>query len=259
MATFYLTNTTTAVGTKYLAGEKLDDAVNDVASIRAAGGQLWESSNATIAAAAVIAVAARARGQNESFCDGIMAGAVAKVGDATSVAQVTDETNIATVTANLATVTTNLATVTASQVTDETNIAALQGQIIKKATVTITQAGDLSGIAATTFAKNLSQVLPVNARFVGVELAGFTGFDDATHASYTVSVGTSGTPTAIVNAANVAAGQGGFPKAGTAGANAFPGSSHSAETLQALITGGVNLNTATAGAITVNVFYFVPG
>ena len=188
-----------------------------------------------------------------------MAGAVAKVGDATSVAQVTDCHQHRNRDGEFATVTHQISPPSLSRVTDETNIAALQGQIIKKATVTITQAGDLSGIAATTFAMNLSQVLPVNARFVGVELAGFTGFDDATHASYTVSVGTSGTPTAIATRLNVAAGQGGFPKAGTAGANAFPGSSHSAETLQALITGGVNLNTATAGAITVNVFYFVPG
>lgn len=77
MATFYLINTITVGTTKMLPGSLVDDAVEDSAAILAAGGSLWPTSNATIAAAALRAQNAHTnRGASEEELEGIMQVAV---------------------------------------------------------------------------------------------------------------------------------------------------------------------------------------
>ena len=53
----------------------------------------------------------------------------------------------------------------------------------------------------------------------------------------------------------MAAGQTGFPKQFTAGAQGYVGAPQGAAQLSVRLTSGVNLSTATAGAVTVNCFY----
>ena len=128
-----------------------------------------------------------------------------------------------------------------------------------KRTVTIAQVADLAGLGAgvKTFDKNVGAVLPANARILGATLETVTDFDDATHGTYTTIVGTSAGGTQIGTSINVAAGQTGFPKAFTAGAGGFAYCPQGAAQLTARITSSVDLNTATAGTMIVNVFYLV--
>ncbi len=114
MATYYLLNTTTVTDSsgshKYLAGSYIDTANVVTAPITAAGGVLWPSATAVVAAAAVIAQALHAsKAGNEDACDKIMLAAVA------SQLNTVDEVNIATV--------------TAAQVVDEAAIATAVAQL----------------------------------------------------------------------------------------------------------------------------------
>jgi len=74
MAQFYLVNTVTfASGLKLLPGRLVDDTVDNVAAIEAAGGELAPSSTPGIAAAALKARTAHSqRGANEAACEAIM-------------------------------------------------------------------------------------------------------------------------------------------------------------------------------------------
>lgn len=89
MSTFFLVNTVVVSGTKVFAGDTINDAVDDATAIAAAGGLLWPSSDAVVAAAAARAVSARLnRGANEEVIDAIMQAAVDAVqlaADASSV------------------------------------------------------------------------------------------------------------------------------------------------------------------------------
>ncbi len=77
MATFYLINRT-QVGTRvYNPGTLVDDAVDPAADITAAGGRLYPSANATVAAAAVIVQQLTSTGQH-SRAEGIMQEAAAR-------------------------------------------------------------------------------------------------------------------------------------------------------------------------------------
>lgn len=229
MSQFYLINTVIlANGTKLLAGEFVDDAVTPSAPITAAGGILWPASDTVVAAAGVAVAAKHAnRGINESEANDLMIAAV--------------ENSIRGTNSGAA-----------------ASIATLQGQQIQKVTCTITQAADLAGLAGgvTSFNKNIGAALPANARIIGYELTGFTGFDDATHATYTAKAG-GASSTDLISTANVTTGQTGFPKPGTAGALGYAGAPQGGQQLVANISTTVNLNTATVGAITFNVYYAV--
>lgn len=81
MATYYLINTTIVGTTKYLSGDLLDSAVHPTTSIAAAGGILWPSADADVAAAAVIAQHQRLhRASNEAELESLMfAGAMSSL------------------------------------------------------------------------------------------------------------------------------------------------------------------------------------
>lgn len=78
MATFYLINTTTVGTKKYISGDLLNDSLHPTADIAAAGGVLWPSADATIAAAgALVQAKRRARGMSEADSQLMMEAAVA--------------------------------------------------------------------------------------------------------------------------------------------------------------------------------------
>lgn len=76
MATYYLINCITRGSNKgsfkQFAGELVNDANEDVAAIQAAGGVLWSSADAVVAAAAAVASKAKARGADEAELNAIM-------------------------------------------------------------------------------------------------------------------------------------------------------------------------------------------
>lgn len=138
--------------------------------------------------------------------------------------------------------------------------AQLAGSVIgvQHQTVTITQAADLAGLAGgvTSFDKDLGAALPANAHILGFSTSLTTGFDDATHATYTAKAGGAGS-TDLFSALNVTTGQTGFPKQGTVGALGFPMAPQGSQQLVVNISSTVDLNTATAGSMTVDVFFVV--
>lgn len=136
---------------------------------------------------------------------------------------------------------------------------------IAKRTVTIDYspggdnfAGKANGVK--TFSKALSGgALPANARYLGHTIgeSTFVDFDDATHGTYTIKVGQASDDDDVIASVNVAAGQSGFPKAGTPGVRAFNACPLYAEAVTAVLTSSVNLNTVSAGQVTIELFYFV--
>ncbi len=145
----------------------------------------------------------------------------------------------------------------------EARVAALEAGSgttgVQKRTVTLTQAADLAALGAgvKTKTKSLGAVLPAGARFLGVSLESLTGFDDGAAATYALNVGYAGAGE-IVAAESVAAAASGFPKAGTAGAQGYAGAALTAGQATVKLTSNADLNTATAGAITVTIFFAVP-
>jgi hypothetical protein len=111
-----------------------------------------------------------------------------------------------------------------------------------------------------TFTKQVGKI-PANARLVGYSLGEGTMvlFDDATHGTYGIELGVAATPAQIAASVSCKAGDTGFPKAGTAGALGFPGAPVGGLIVTAKLTSSVDLNTATAGTCTINVFYSVQG
>lgn len=137
---------------------------------------------------------------------------------------------------------------------------ALTGQgAIQKRTVTIGFADFAALLAGVkTFDVNLGAALPANARLLAPpSLRTWTGFDDAAHGTYVAKVGTSVGGNEIATDQSVAAGQAGFPKIMSAGAAGFAGMVESAAQVHVRITSSVDLNTATAGAVTVDLLFTV--
>lgn len=109
-----------------------------------------------------------------------------------------------------------------------------------------------------TYDVNLGAVLPTGAVLLAPpQLSGFTGFDDAAHGTYAAIVGTTTGGNDIATTQSVAAGQTNFPKVMTAGTAGFPMSALGAAQAKVRITSSVDLNTATAGAVTVSFRYAV--
>lgn len=80
MAQFFLIASFVVRGTKRLPGDLIDDAVDDVTAMRAAGAYLWPSTDAAVAAAAArVAVVSRNRGSNEADLAAIMQAGVEQV------------------------------------------------------------------------------------------------------------------------------------------------------------------------------------
>lgn len=134
--------------------------------------------------------------------------------------------------------------------------AAVQGLV--KRTVTVAFNDGAFGAAATATI-NIGAILPANARIVGHELTTFTAFQDLVDTiAVDVEVGENGGGAdvdSVITSTNVRTGATGFPKAGTSGVKGYPLASESGEQIAIKFTAGGNLNTLTAGSVTVNVFY----
>jgi hypothetical protein len=130
-----------------------------------------------------------------------------------------------------------------------------------KRTVTIDfTTDDFASLAngVKTFSKALSGgALPANAKYLGVVVGTFTGFDDATHGTFTAKLGSTSDDDAILASVNLAEGQTGFPKPGTAGVLGFLSAPLYAEVQNLVITSSVDLNTVTAGHVVVELSYYV--
>lgn len=251
MATFYLLNPV-LLGTLWLRpGELLDDAVVDTTSIKNAGGVLWPSADTIVAAAAKLAQNMAAKGQNLDLMRDLMFGGVfaslmnATASSGASEIAIQDAGNYFS-TDNVESALQALAAGTAGA-----------GSGVLKATCTITQAADLAGLSAgvKTFDKNVGSALPSHARIVCVTAESVTDFDDGAAGTYTMTVGTSAGGNQIGTSLNVASGQTGFPKQFTAGAGGFLLCPQNSAQLTTRLTSNHDLNTATAGAVTVNAFY----
>ena len=131
-------------------------------------------------------------------------------------------------------------------------IAELQAAGLKYMELRVTTA-DLTA-AATSQEVPFAAALPTGAMIVGQEITVDTAFSGGVSSSCTVDVG--GTDAdAIVDGADVFTGAT-TPKAGTAGIN--PNGFLGGQTLKATITSDVNVDTLTAGDITIKVAYAVP-
>lgn len=136
-------------------------------------------------------------------------------------------------------------------------IAAASGTVTDSATIAL---ADLTGLAGgvTTFTKNIGAVQPAGQVLESVTLRGLTGFDDGAAATYVIDVGWVAVPDALASAMDVAVATAtGYPKPGD-GASAYPGAAIGGFQLQMKITSAVDLNTTTAGSITVDVVSKLP-
>jgi hypothetical protein len=253
MTTKYLLNSVRVGGVAYRPGSAINTLSDDVAGITDAGGVLWPSTDPVVAAAALIAQGLALKGENFDDCQAVMLGSLAasllstSSGAAASLIALHDTGGFF------------------STKTVEGALAALgggtagAGQGIVKKTVTITQAADLAGLGAgvKNFDKNLGTALPANARLISVTAETVTDFDDAAHGTYAITVGTSAGGNQVGTSLNVAAGQSGFPKIVTAGAQGYLMAPQGSAQLTVRLASSVDLNTATAGAITLNAFYIV--
>lgn len=148
---------------------------------------------------------------------------------------------------------------------EKTILESIEGALTHRS-VRILYSTDLAGLGAgvKTFSATLATggdtALPANARYVGhiVGAGTFTGFDNGGGgATYTIKIGSPSDDDCIVSTANVATGQTGFPKTGTAGVRAFPMAPLYAEAFSVVLTSDADLNTATAGVVTVSLFFQV--
>jgi hypothetical protein len=112
------------------------------------------------------------------------------------------------------------------------------------------------GAGVKTLDKTLA-VLPTGARVLSVSEEGVTLFDDPTHGTFALTVGSSAGGNQVATTVSVAAGASGFPKVGPAGAAGYLGASQSGATISVRLTSSVDLNTATVGAATAKFFYTV--
>lgn len=132
---------------------------------------------------------------------------------------------------------------------------------VVKRTVTITLANLTALLAGNKDQKfNVGAALPTNARVVGVDVGEgtFTGFDNGGGGgTCTVKVGQNANSDDVMGAVNIATGQTGFPKQGTLGALGYRMAPLSGAQVTARIESNVDLNTATAFNLVVNVFYVV--
>ncbi len=130
---------------------------------------------------------------------------------------------------------------------------------IQKATVTISVAGDnfaALAMGVKTFDKNIGAALPANARVLAATAEAVTAFDDnGGGGTALATIGTTAGGTQVGNVLNVALGQTGFPKAFQAGAQGYLFAPAAGAQLSARVTSNHDLNTFTAGAITISVFY----
>lgn len=259
MSTFFLVNKI-RYGTRTLQpGALIDDAQDDVAGIRANGGYLVPSSNATIAQAAAIAQALSARGQWQEAAYIMLAAASqgggtdlgsADAGKGASLVALRDAGDLFTA-----------EDVEGALAEVRTIANALTGAV--KRTVTIAYnnaalvAASTNGAAATV---NVGAVLPANARILSADARSFTAFAGASMATFSLQLGTSGDVDALISACDLlAAAVDGGPSTFTRGIR--PNKTFVSAEAQLIATltpdGSHKCSDLTSGSITLDVFFFV--
>jgi hypothetical protein len=128
---------------------------------------------------------------------------------------------------------------------------------IQKSTATLAFAA-LAALGAGVKTKSvpLGAALPTGSRIVGYSIDAMTGFDDATHGNFGVEVGVAGSND-VMATTSVKAGATAAPKTGTAASLGYLGAP-AVGTPTMLLTGSVDLNTTTAGSVTVTLLWVAP-
>ena len=227
MAQYYLINPVLIGGVQFLPGELIDSTVRDTTQFTNAGALLWAASDATVAAAATVA-------QNAHIQKGASAEAMLAIMQAA-----VDASQAAT-----------------SDVLTERVLEDAAGAIQKKS-VTIA-AADIAALGAVmSGAINIGTVLPASARLLGCQVNVGTKVQNAGDTdTTTVDIGVAGQTDAAAKSVTLkTTGLKGMPP--TSSATGFVGENLGAAQLIATLTSSVNLSTITAGAVTIEVFYFV--
>lgn len=205
-------------------GKALHASQDNIAAIQAAAGPggTWPGSDATVAAAAAVTARRIQDGIGDAELSAIMVSAAAASASAAA--------------------------------------AAAKAAAIHELTVTIGFAA-LVAAGAVLFADfpMSASPLPAGARLASLPSSeGWVGFDDPTHAVDQVEVGktTGGAELGALVAVDVTTGTG-FPKPFVAGAGEYVGMDLSGVTPKVRFSSAVNLNTLTAGSVTVKLFYTV--
>lgn len=116
----------------------------------------------------------------------------------------------------------------------------------------------MSGLGAGVKTYTLADAggaLPANARILGFSISALTGFDDATHGNFDLEVGVAAVND-VMASTSIKAGSAAAPRAGTAAAKGYVGAP-AVGTPSLKLTGSVDLNTLTAGSVSVELIYFV--
>lgn len=268
MATFYLINTTIVGTQKMLPGQLVDDALTDATKITNAGGVLWPSADATVAAAAAKAQAAhKLRGASEADMESIMNAAVdsvQKANDAT-VVSAADYASVATG-KGASLIGIEDAGTLFTAVNAEAALAEVKGIAdgaaavkvqSKSVTITNTEIAALGAVVTGTI--NLGTALPANARLLGAEINVATKVQNAGDTdTTTASVGTTASGKDEAAIKDVSLKTTGTKGSGpTSSATGYVGQSMSSEQAIVTIDSDVNLDTITAGSFTAKLFYFV--
>jgi hypothetical protein len=248
MATFYLLNTT-IVGSKekFLAGRLMNDAVDPVADVRAAGGVLWPSADTDVAAAAAIAAKAMKKGQNEDFLDKIMGAALAR-------SLVNGNTEVASLMA-LADAGSFFATKTVEAALQSLAAGTAgngKGILTASKAIGFADLNALGGVMTGTIA--FAAALPASARFMGALWSVTTKFQNAGDtATLDSDLGDGTTPDLYIGDADLHTT--GEKFAGDAGGKQFQNAAAVTPTLT--FTCSVNLSTLSAGAGVAKLFYAI--
>ncbi len=260
MSQYYLINTVTVATTKYFSGRFCDSTVDPTVAITAAGGVLWPSSNADVAAAAAIVAKARAAGANEAACDSFMIAAAAlAANDQDSTLKTDLASHVHAKGASLVGLE-DVGTYFGATPTVEGALAALgagsagAGQGIVEASFAITQAAVAALGASTTGHLDFAGALPANARFLGALISVTTKFQNAGDtATIDSDIGDGSTADLYLGDADLHTT--GEKFAGDAGGKQFQNAA--AVTPRVSFTSSVNLSLISAGAAVAKVFYII--
>ncbi len=150
-----------------------------------------------------------------------------------------------------------LDTLTTAASTVQTTANTASAVRIQKRTMTLAYAA-MSGLAGgvTTYTLGDSGgALPASARIAGFSIEALTGFDDGAAGTFNLELGVAGVAD-VMASTDVKAGSAAAPRIGTvAGLGYFGAPAIGTPSIK--LTGSVDLNTLTAGTVTVAVFYFV--
>jgi hypothetical protein len=220
MALWYLINDTQYGLYTLRAGKLINDAIYNTAKIEASGGVLWPASDPVVAAAAANITLQKRRGVPSDLLAILMQSAV----------EAAQNSNIA-----------------------GANAGASIYAVVQKFTATIGFAA-LTAAATTQVISPAAFLLPANTRIIGHEINGTAAFTGGGLTTMTIAVGGNGSNNEIVSSQSVFTAVG--LVAGTSGANP-QGLYATATQIGVLFTGSGNVNSATAGSVTIDLLAVV--